>query len=57
MKKEVIGSCGNSIILDTDCIEFAYEIKMFDKNIVYCGLKSGKKLFIDMNISDFKKLL
>lgn len=52
-----VGICGETLFFDPTSIEFAYEITMLGKQVMYLGMKTGKKLFLDMNKEDFSKLL
>ena len=54
---KVKGICGEALFFNPELLEFAYEITMLNKKVMYVGMKSGKKFFIDMDKKDFEKIL
>lgn len=54
---QVDGICGETLFFNPDLLEFAYEITMLNTKVMYIGMKSGKKLFLNINKNDFTKLI
>ena len=52
----VRGVCGETLYFDPEEMEFAYEIIMLNHKVMYMSMKSGKKFFLDMDESEFRKL-
>ena len=50
---KVNGICGETLFFNPELLEFAYEITMLNKKVMYVGMKSGKKFFIDIVYLDF----
>lgn len=50
------GICGEDIFIDPDQIEFAYPVKFKDYEVMYLGLISGKKIFIDITKDKFESI-
>lgn len=53
----VKGICGETLFFNPESIEFAYEVTMLDTKVMYVGMKSGKKIFINIRKDDFDKLI
>lgn len=52
------GMCGETVHLDLNSIEFCYPVRVRDElSLMYVGLKSGKKIFLDVPEEDFYSLL
>ena len=54
---EVMGTCGYKVLIDPDSIEYCYPVKLLGKEVLNCGLKSGKKILLDENYTNFKTIL
>ena len=57
MIREFKGICGEKILIDDNSVEFAYPTKVLEQEVVYVGMKTGKKLFIDMKFKDFQYIV
>lgn len=53
----VKGICGETLFFNPELVEFAYEVQMLDTKVMYVGMKSGKKIFINIRKDDFSKLI
>lgn len=53
----VKGICGETLFFNPELVEFAYEVQMLDTKVMYVGMKSGKKIFINIRKDDFEKLI
>ena len=54
---EVLGTCGNKILIDPNSIEYCYPVKLLGKEVLNCGLKSGKKILLDEDYTKFSKTI
>lgn len=50
---EFKGICGENMLIDVLAIEFAYPIQMLGQEVVYIGMKTGKKLFVNSTMENF----
>lgn len=53
----VKGICGETLFFNPELVEFAYEVTMLDTKVMYVGMKSGKKIFINIKKDEFSKLI
>lgn len=54
MKQIIIkGACGSPMLVDRDYVSFAYPVKMAGHELLYIGMKDGKKLYADCTLKDF----
>jgi len=46
------GACGKSMLIDRDFVSFAYPVEMVGHELLYIGLKDGKKLYADCTLKE-----
>ncbi len=53
----VKGICGETLFFNPELLEFAYEVSILNTKVMYVGMKSGKKFFLDIKKDEFSKLI
>lgn len=53
----VKGICGETLFFNPELVEFAYEVQVLNTKVMYVGMKSGKKFFLDIGKEDFEDLI
>ena len=54
---KIKGICGETLFFNPELLEFAYEINMLNTKVMYVGMKSGKKLFLNIDKANFMNLI